>query len=763
MLKGILQTMNKRFLLFIFVLYTKSVFGQLSVSQLESEWTQIYQKGLTSFNNYRYQVAAYDFSSSIDLLKSNGAQNTLYHIYSLIKLAETYYILNDKSNLAKLKKEIISIKSKIRPGSKSYIQYLYNLSIFYSNINQFETAKETLEEAISYDDILDNMDGYRAKILHRMAMCNYFMGNIDDAISNEKKCIEIDNSIDPTYKKSLIFYYYSAKDWVQFEKELPSCFTSARETSLRFFSTRNAKERSLFWSMEGIFFTDFIPAYMATHPSAVLTSYAYDAALFSKGVLLAAENKSSDIVLNSNDPDIIFTYQRYIDLRGKKDKSLEEKAEYITLSEMFLQYQKDHKKEFRTDFRIGWKNIKDKLSDSDIAIEFVMIPSGGKRIRYAALTLRNSYTAPHFVEIGEIDFPDNPYKGNELYKTIWQPLEEELDNVENIYFSPIGELCNTGIEYLIDDNDNEFCTVYNVYRLSSTKEIVLNKERDLRKCTLFGGVNYDTPISIMVSQTKFYDANNIDNVSFNIDSLELRDVNTKGVPFLKGSEEEVSQIKEIMSYHNVSCDMYDGDTASETSFKNLSGGNSDVLHIATHGFYYANRQQKSQKAVEKLYRDLNLQFRSNDVFVINEEKMLTRSGLLLAGVNNILRRLSLPKGVEDGVLYAEEISHMDLSHIDLLVLSACQSGLGDVAASEGVFGLQRGFKRAGVKSIVMSLWKVDDKATEILMTEFYKNLSKKETRREALFNAQLSLRTYGGGMYDDPKYWAAFILLDGMN
>ena len=93
MLKGILQTMNKRFLLFIFVLYTKSVFGQLSVSQLESEWTQIYQKGLTSFNNCRYQVAAYDFSSSIDLLKSNGAQNTLYHIYSLIKLAETYYIL----------------------------------------------------------------------------------------------------------------------------------------------------------------------------------------------------------------------------------------------------------------------------------------------------------------------------------------------------------------------------------------------------------------------------------------------------------------------------------------------------------------------------------------------------------------------------------------------------------------------------------------------------------------------------------------------
>ena len=96
----------------------------------------------------------------------------------------------------------------------------------------------------------------------------------------------------------------------------------------------------------------------------------------------------------------------------------------------------------------------------------------------------------------------------------------------------------------------------------------------------------------------------------------------------------------------------------------------------------------------------------------------------------------------------------------LLVLSACQSGLGDIVASEGVFGLQRGFKLAGVKSIIMSLWKVDDTATKILMTEMYKQLKTTPSIREALTNAQLYLRTIENGKYDDPKYWAAFILID---
>jgi CHAT domain-containing protein len=114
-------------------------------------------------------------------------------------------------------------------------------------------------------------------------------------------------------------------------------------------------------------------------------------------------------------------------------------------------------------------------------------------------------------------------------------------------------------------------------------------------------------------------------------------------------------------------------------------------------------------------------------------------------------------------LTAKEIADVDLRGLDLVVLSACQTGLGDIAQGEGVFGLQRGFKKAGAKSILMSLWEVDDKATQILMTQFYKNLLSGQSKRQSLLSAQKYLREVDGGRYDEPKYWAAFVLLDAIN
>ena len=208
--------------------------------------------------------------------------------------------------------------------------------------------------------------------------------------------------------------------------------------------------------------------------------------------------------------------------------------------------------------------------------------------------------------------------------------------------------------------------------------------------------------------------------------------------------------------------MFCGDEGSESNFKILSGKNVDVLHLATHGFYYASPKYKNNESIEKLYKNVNLNFKNKGIEYINDDKMLTRSGLFMSGVNNILCDKSIPNGLNDGVLYADEVSHINLNHVNLLVLSACQSGLGDISYSEGVFGLQRGFKLAGVKSIIMSLWEVEDKATELLMTNLYSNLAEGQNLRDALMNAQLYLRTYNDGYYDNPKYWAAFILLDGL-
>ena len=198
--------------------------------------------------------------------------------------------------------------------------------------------------------------------------------------------------------------------------------------------------------------------------------------------------------------------------------------------------------------------------------------------------------------------------------------------------------------------------------------------------------------------------------------------------------------------------LYTDFSGTEASFKALDGQGKQLIHIATHGFYYMEKD--SVRMREKGFRMLQDESRRRYV----EDKALTRSGLLFAGCNNILGgdTITLPEDVDDGILYAKEIARLDLRGLELLTLSACQTGLGDITG-EGVFGLQRAFKKAGAQSILMSLWKVDDDATQMFMTRFYENyLIKKMPKSDALLDAQKYLRS------KNEKDWAAFILLDAI-
>ena len=248
-----------------------------------------------------------------------------------------------------------------------------------------------------------------------------------------------------------------------------------------------------------------------------------------------------------------------------------------------------------------------------------------------------------------------------------------------------------------------------------------------------------------------------------MDSLDLRGTTTSGgFRFLDGTMEEVGEISLILLESDIPSDLYCDNEGSESRFKLLTGTDANLLHVATHGFYYADKRFGHSVSPERLFRDLNLHFTTSEIETIDEDKMLTRSGLIMAGANNVIKKVPVPKGVDDGVMYAGEIAHLNLSNVNLLVLSACQSGLGEIASCEGVFGLQRAFKSAGVGSIVMSLWNVNDRATRILMETFYRNLLLGQDRRQALINAQSALRSYEDGRYSMPEYWAAFVLLDGL-
>lgn len=239
------------------------------------------------------------------------------------------------------------------------------------------------------------------------------------------------------------------------------------------------------------------------------------------------------------------------------------------------------------------------------------------------------------------------------------------------------------------------------------------------------------------------------------DAPNIQDLRQKrsNLSYLNGAETEVLSISQLLRGKKITTLLQMGMDGTEESFKALSGKQISLLHIATHGFYEEPQPFISTSPYDNDYRTKH-----------TEENSLSRSGLYLTGAADYLtdNNQYSPTDMEDGILTAKELSRLDFRGLDLVVLSACQTGLGDIT-SEGVFGLQRGFKKAGAQTLLMSLWKVDDTATLLLMTEFYNKLINGNSKKQSLYKAQQYLRTYQNGVYDKPEYWAAFIMLDGIN
>jgi CHAT domain-containing protein len=175
-----------------------------------------------------------------------------------------------------------------------------------------------------------------------------------------------------------------------------------------------------------------------------------------------------------------------------------------------------------------------------------------------------------------------------------------------------------------------------------------------------------------------------------------------------------------------------------------------IFHMATHGFFLPDQPKQPQAEGLAL---LGPEGDTGSMRASRMENPLLRSGLALAGANTFLKAESLPLEAEDGLITAEDVSGLDLLGTELVVLSACETGLGEVRVGEGVFGLRRAFVLAGARTLVMSLWKVPDDPSADLMRAFYENLRAGMGRAEALRKAQLALAK----VYPPPWFWGAFI------
>jgi CHAT domain-containing protein len=323
--------------------------------------------------------------------------------------------------------------------------------------------------------------------------------------------------------------------------------------------------------------------------------------------------------------------------------------------------------------------------------------------------------------------------GIALRKAVFDTLVKNLGDCQHIFISPDGDLTRLPFEILPTDNGQRLIDNYSISYLSSSKDILrfgFKTDRQATDAIVIADPDFDYGLgqhSLAIDK------------ELNSSGRQSRDLDLEKLEFkrLDGTRQEGIEIASLLGV-----EPWLAEKAVKEKLESITSPL--ILHIATHGFFVEDKPEIFHQE----------QFLSAGKSPISQqEHPLLRSGLAFAGANWKQKQFRPPSEAGNGILSAEEVSNLDLSETELVVLSACETGLGDVKTGEGVFGLRRAFVLAGAKTLVMSLWKVPDQQTQELMTEFYRRLLWGERRGEALRNAQLEMRK----KYPDPYYWGAFI------
>lgn len=338
------------------------------------------------------------------------------------------------------------------------------------------------------------------------------------------------------------------------------------------------------------------------------------------------------------------------------------------------------------------------------------------------------------------------FKGEQtsrLYNLLWKPLEKHLRGVKKIYYSPSGMLHQVAFPAIAKKPGELLADRYDLEYVASTRELVIGREAlpgdsaHVHTAAVFGGIRYETDTTLLAMSDHKIEC-----------STCPRGGDRSQPQFLPGSLAEMRALAALFAARGVACDTFSGYSALEAEVKNLASDtlrrSPDVLHLSTHGYFYPDPKAARDSAAY----DAPFKWADNPLF---------RSYLLMAGgLNAHLGKLSLGS-YDDGILSAYEIAPLNLSNTKLVVLSACQTGLGDVRGSEGVYGLQRAFKMAGVERLLVTLWQVDDRATAAFMQAFYAKWLTGMDIRAAFRQAQADIRATPG--WEDPYFWAGFVLM----
>lgn len=385
---------------------------------------------------------------------------------------------------------------------------------------------------------------------------------------------------------------------------------------------------------------------------------------------------------------------------------------------------------------ITWQDVQKQLTKQDIAVEFVCLGSGATT-EYAIVLLRHNWKFPKVYylnglaetldarQISRLQMHDNAIFG----KLVWEPVLKEAKADDRIYFSAAGELQLMALEYFSINGDVKMYDRFEMHRLSSTKQLLQPQQPfKPQSVALLGGMDYNASAEEIAYYMAEYKQDNLPTLA-----TPNNQNNTIWSP-LPGSLREVQAINNLLTDKGIPTFLATHDAATEAALYAVANKQYDILHIATHGYYA-----------------------ENDDFAMQS------SGLVMAGANTL--QLNANPTLGTGILTSNRIAKLNLRNTQLAILSACQTGVGKIT-TEGVFGLQRALKMTGVKSMMVSLWEVNDAVTATLMTTFYKALLAGYDTYNAYIIAtdtirQTTFRINGKEVSgDNIALYGAFVLID---
>jgi len=677
-----------------------------------------------------------------------------------------------------------------------------------ASLNNLGSANKSMENYTLAEQYLLEAKGIREKTLgkehphYAVSLSNLgemykSMGNYalaEQIYLEEKDILErILGKEHPRYANSLnnlgVMYTYMG-DYIQALALKRKSNHLFKTLAIRNFMFLSEQQRSHYWDkMAYRFEASYSLSWL--NPTLESNCLNYDNTLFTKGILLRTTNAVRASIYNSGDHELIAQFETLCRLRqqiaalrqsGSENEAfiqnLEQEAD--TLDKSLIQKSSAFM-ELQADFTLGWQDVRDHLQPNEVAIEFVSfwLFDKEKTNRYAALILRSGMNAPEWVPLCEegvladifarltdrvalVEPEEKPKEqtkilydeyGPQLYAAIWQPMEEAktLEGVKTIYYAPSGLLHKLSFDAIPAADGKRLSDLYDMNLVSSTREVVYRHNKNTEKpesAAVYGGLLYDLPAGRMTEEAKPYQSQEAQ-TNTDLPKDIPRSVREERLEELHFTMLESTRIHDQLINSKIRTDLYVAARGNKESFKKLDKKKTGIIHLATHGFFIEDIKKDYEKK-----RQLEWLGNRKKVY----DNPLLRSGLALAGANNAWSGNPI-EGVENGILFADDIAKMNLLGAELVVLSACNTGLGEIKNGEGVFGLQRAFKLAGAETVIMSLWSVADKFTYKFMKTFYENWLKGKSKQEAFKETQRHFRA--DEKYTSPYYWAAFVCLDG--